>query len=140
MLCCCRLAKNHRDGHHWATAEAGAGAGARPHPSKTVNETPSEGLNAFKISTMHKKYTEYTQNICLNLSSFPDLLFFVLVALGAAAFVAVQQRIHSQVSPVCSCACGVHRVPCTSSSLRCAGFFLKCSHLSWDAWAEPPTH
>lgn len=61
------------------------------------------------------------------------------MALGAAAFVAVQQRIHSQVSLVCSCACGVHRVPCTSSTLKCAGFFLKCSHLSWDTWAESPT-
>lgn len=28
----CRLAKNHRNGHHWASAKTGAGT--RPYPSK----------------------------------------------------------------------------------------------------------
>lgn len=47
------LAKIHRDGHHWASADTEAGT--RPHPSKNaVIETPSEGLNTFKISPMPK--------------------------------------------------------------------------------------
>lgn len=63
---------------------------------------------------------------------------FCIGGFRSSGFCSVQQRIHSQVS--LQCACNVHRVSCTSSTLKCAGFFLKCSHLSWNAWAEPPTH
>lgn len=125
----CMLPKIHRHGHHWATAEAGQ---AQDHvPLKTQwLKLPLKDWTHLKSHLCPKKYVDYTQNICLTLSLFPDLLIiFALVALGAAAFVAVQQRIHFQVSLVCSCARGAHRVPCTSSTLKWAGFWVFSSNV-----------
>lgn len=50
----CMLSKIHRDGEHWASAEAGQ---VQDHVSSktTGTETPSEGLIAFKISPVPSK-------------------------------------------------------------------------------------
>lgn len=138
----CVLPKIHRDGEHWAAAEARQVQDHTPLKPQWLKLPPKDWMHLKSHlcpKNMHILWI-YTKDLFESqfIPRFAHL--FALVALGAAAFVAVQQRIHSQVSLVCSWAWGIHRVPCTSSTLKCAGFFLKCSHLSWDAWVEPPTY